>query len=111
MAPAVDGSLERPLVTCMLLAGDRDPETRLAGLLPYVPAAVPCIAHDTLGSALGTAWPTPFDGTGLHARFEDYRLVSWPWCQDAGHQWAAPFSPQVDCGAETAPAPASGFGL
>jgi hypothetical protein len=78
----------------------------LAGILPYVPAAVPLIAHDTMGSALGTAWPTPFDGTGLHELFEDHRLVSLPWCQDKGHQFAAPFSPQVDFGAETAPAPA-----
>ncbi len=37
--------------------------------------------------------------------------MSSPRGQDQGHQLAAPFSPQVNCGADTAPAPASGCGL
>jgi hypothetical protein len=106
IAQAVDGSIERPLVTFILLARDRDPDTMLAGILPDVPAAVPFLAYDAMGSTLGTAWSTPLDGTGLHELCEDHRLVPLPRREDEGHQLAAPFSPQVDCGTETAPAPA-----
>jgi hypothetical protein len=106
VAQAVNGAIERPLVTFILLAWDRDPDTMLAGILAYVPAAVPFIAHDALGSALGTAWATSFDGPGLQELCEDHRLVSLPRSQDEGHQFAAPFGPQVDFGAEPAPAPA-----
>jgi hypothetical protein len=106
MAQAVDGAIERPLVTFILLARDGDPDAMLTGILPKVPAAVPFIAYDTMGSALGAAWPTPLDGTGLQEPLEDHRLVSLPRCEDDGHRLAAPFGPQVDCGAETTPATA-----
>ena len=106
IAQAVDGSIERPLVTFILLARDRNPDTMLAGILPDVPAAVPFIAHDAMGSALGPAWSPPLHGTGLHELVEDYRLVPLPRREDQGHQLAAPFSPQVHFGTETASAPA-----
>jgi hypothetical protein len=106
IAQAVDGSIERPLVTFILLARDRDPDAMLAGILPNMPAAVPFIAHDTMGSALGAAWPTPLDGTGLHELVEDHCLVSLSRCEYEGHQLAAPFGPQVDFGTEAAPATA-----
>jgi len=91
IAQAVDSSIERPVVTLILLTWDRDPDTMLAGVLPNVPAAVSFIPHDTLGSALGTAWPTPLDGTSLHELFEDHRLMSLSRCEDEGHQLATPF--------------------
>ena len=103
---AVESSIERPLATFILLAWDRDPDPMPARILSNLPAAVPFIAHDTMGSALGTAWPTPLDGTSLHELFEDHRLMSLPRCEDEGHQLAAPFSPQVNFGAETTPAAA-----
>jgi hypothetical protein len=78
----------------------------LARIVPNPPAAVPFIAHDTMGSALGAAWPTPLDGTSLHELFEDHCLVSLSRCEDEGHQLAAPFGPQMDFGTETAPATA-----
>jgi hypothetical protein len=106
IAQAVEGAIERPLVTFILLARNRDPHTMLAGILPYVSTAIAFIAHDAMGSALGTAWSTPLDGTGLHELCEDHRLVPLPRREDEGHQLAAPFSPQVDFGTETAPAPA-----
>jgi hypothetical protein len=111
VAQAVHGAIDRPLVTRMLLAGDRDPATRLAGTLAYVPAAVPCIAHDALGAALGTAGATSVDGPGLQALGADHRLGSVPRRPEAGPQLAAPVGPPVDFGAEPAPAPASGCGL
>jgi hypothetical protein len=106
IAQAVEGSIERPLVAFILLARDREPDTMLAGILPYVSAAIPFIAHDPMGAALGTAWSTPLDGTGLHELFEDHCLVPLSRCEDEGHQLAIPLSPQVDFGTETAPAPA-----
>jgi hypothetical protein len=78
----------------------------LARIVPNLPAAEPLIAHDTMGSALGAAWPTPLDGTSLHELFEDHGLVSLSRCEDEGHQLAAPFGPQMDFGTETAPATA-----
>jgi hypothetical protein len=111
IAQAVDGAIERPLVTLILLARDRDPDPMLAGILPYVPAAVPFIAHDAMGSALRTAWSTPLDGTALHELFEDHCLVPLPRREDESHQLAIPVGPEVDLGAEPAPATAEGFGL
>jgi hypothetical protein len=111
MAQAVDSSIARPLGTGILLAQDGDPATMLAGILPSVSTALSCITHAAMGSALGTAWSTPLDGTGLHALGDDHRRVPWPRREDEGHQLAAPCSPQVDFGTETAPAPAEGFGL
>jgi hypothetical protein len=110
-AQTVEGAIERPLVTFMLLARDRDPDTVLACILPSVSAAIPCIAHDPMGTALRAAWSAPLDGTGLQELCEDLRLVSLPRREDKGHQLAAPFSSPVDFGAETAPAPAEGFSL
>jgi len=106
IAQTVDGSIERPLATLILLARDRDPDAMLAGIPPHVPAAVSLIAYDTMGSALGAAWPTPLNGTSLHYRFEDHRLVSLSRCKDEGHQRAIPVGPQMDFGTEPAPATA-----
>jgi hypothetical protein len=72
----------------------------LARILANRPAAVPFIAYDTVGSALGTAWPTPLDGTGCHQLCEDHRLVSLPRSEDKGHQLAISFGPQVDFSTE-----------
>ena len=81
----------------------------LARILPNPPAAVPFIPTDPARAVCGTARPTPLDGTGLHERFEDHRRV--PLCrgEDEGHELATPVGPQVDFGAETAPAAAEGF--
>jgi hypothetical protein len=102
----VERAIEGAGTTFVALARDGDPDAMLTGILPKVPAAVPFIAYDTMGSALGAAWPTPLDGTGLQEPLEDHRLVSLPRCEDDGHRLAAPFGPQVDCGAETTPATA-----
>jgi hypothetical protein len=106
VAETVVGSIERPGATFVPLARNGDPNPMLARILPNLPATVPFIAHDTMGSALGAARPTPLDGTGLHERFEDHRLVPLSRCEDKGHQLATPFGPQVDFGTETAPATA-----
>jgi hypothetical protein len=106
MAQAVEGTIERPLVRFILLTRDRDADAMLAGILPNVPAAVAFIAHDTMGSALGAAWPTPLDSTRLHELFEDHRLVALPRGEDKGHELAVSFGPQVDFGTEAAPAAA-----
>jgi hypothetical protein len=107
----VDGSIERPGTTFVPLARHGAPPPMLARIGPNLPAAVPLIAHDTRRSALGTVWPTPLDGTGLHEWCEDPRLVLLSRCEDEGHQLAFLFGPPVDFGTETAPATASGFGL
>lgn len=83
----------------------------LAGILPYVSAAVPCIADDPMGAALGAARSTPLDGTGLHELVEDYGLVPLSRCKDQSPQLTIPFRPQVDFGTEPASAAAEGFGL
>jgi hypothetical protein len=103
---AVEGSLERPLATFILLARDRDPDAMLASVLSNLPAAVPFIAHHALRAALGAAWSTALDGPALHELFENHRLVSLPRREHQGHQLAAPFGPQVDFGTEAAPATA-----
>jgi hypothetical protein len=111
IAQTVEGAIERPLVTFILLVRDRDPDTMLACILPYVSAAIPFIAHNPMGTALRTSRSAPLDGPSLQELFADLRLVSLPRCKHKGHQLAAPFSSQVDFGAEPAPAPAEGFSL
>jgi hypothetical protein len=90
----------------MLLPGDRDPDAMLAGILANLPAAVPFIAHDTMGAALGATGTTPHDGAGLHELFEDDRLVALSRGEHKGQQLAFSFGPHVDFGTETAPAAA-----
>jgi hypothetical protein len=107
MAQAVEGAIERSLVTFILLARDGDPDARLAGIAPTPPAAVAFVPNDAVRTAFGTARPPPLDSTGLRELLEDHRLVSVPRGEDHGHQLAAPFSAQVDFGTETAPAPAN----
>jgi hypothetical protein len=111
VAQALDGSIDGARATFMLLTWDRDPDVMLASVLSNLPAAVPFIAHDALGAALGPAWPSPLDGTGLPQRCEDHGLVALPRREHEGHQLAAPFGPHMDFGTETTPAAAYGFGL
>jgi hypothetical protein len=103
---AVEGSIERPLATFILLARDRDPDAMLASVLSNLPAAVSFIAHHALRATLGAAWPTALDGTALHEPFEHHRLVALPRREHQSHELAAPFGPHVDFGTEAAPAPA-----
>jgi hypothetical protein len=111
MAQAVESAIERPLVTFILRARHSDPDAMLAGIAPNPPATVALVPNDAVRAALGTAWPPPLDGTALQELLEDHRLMALPRCEDDSQQLAAPFGAQVDCGTETAPAPAEGFGL
>ena len=63
------------------------------------------------GRRLGRPGPRRLTAPRLQELLEDHRLVPLPRGEDERHQLAAPFSPQVDFRAETAPAPAEGFGL
>ena len=74
----------------------------LARLQPTLPTAVPFIAHHALGATRRPAWPAPLDGPALHAWFEDHRRMSLPRREHTGHQGAAPFGAEVDCGTEAA---------
>src|SRR4030095_10950317 len=90
----VEGAIERSLVTCILLVRDGDLDAMLAGIAPNAPAAVAFVPDDAVRATLGTAWPAPLDGTGLHELFKDHGLVSLPRGEDDGHPLAAPFSAQ-----------------
>jgi hypothetical protein len=70
-AQAIEGTIERSLVTFILRARDGDPDAMLAGIAPHPPAAVAFVPNDAVRATLGTAWPLPLDGTGLQERFKD----------------------------------------
>jgi hypothetical protein len=84
------GSSEQPGATVVPLARQGEPKPLLAHMVPNLPAAVPWIAHDTMGSALGAIWPTPLDGTRPHERVEAHGLVLRCRCADEGHPLAPP---------------------
>jgi hypothetical protein len=104
-AQAIEGTIERSLVTFILRARDGDPDAMLAGIAPHPPAAVAFVPNDAVRATLGTAWSTPLDGIGLQKLLEDHRLVSLPRGEEDCHQLATPFGTEVDFGTETAPAP------
>jgi hypothetical protein len=110
VAETREGSIERPGATFVPLARHGDPNPMLARLVPNLPAAGPCIASGTVGAVPGAAWPTSLDGTSLQELLDDHGLVSLSRGEDEGQQLAAPFGPQMACGIEPAPAPASGVG-
>lgn len=95
----------------ILLTRDGHPHPMLARIPPNPPAAVTFVAHDTVWTALGAAWPPAFDDSGRHELFEDHRLVPLSRGEDKSHELAAAFGPHVDFGAEPAPATAKGFGV
>jgi hypothetical protein len=99
---------ERPRAPVVPLARDGDPAAMLARLAPNPPTAVALVPADAGRTTLGTAWPSPLDGTALQERCKDHGLVWWPRGQEDGPQLAAPVSAQMDCGTETAPAAAAG---
>jgi hypothetical protein len=78
----------------------------LAGIVPNPSAALAFVPNDAVRTVLGAARSASLHLPTLHQLWENQRLMPLARGQHEGHQFAAPFSPQVDFGAETAPATA-----
>jgi hypothetical protein len=78
----------------------------LAGIVPNPSAALAFVPHDAVRAVLGATRSDSLHVPTRHQWRENQRLMPLAQGQHEGHQLAAPFSPQVDFGAETTPAPA-----
>jgi hypothetical protein len=78
----------------------------LAGIVPNPSAALAFAPNDAVRAVLGAARSDALHLPTRHQWRENQRLMPLARGQHEGHQFAAPFSPQVDFGAETAPATA-----
>jgi hypothetical protein len=106
VAETIEPTIEWASATFGSLPRDGDPDAMLARILSNPPAAVPFVPNDPARAVFGTTWPTPLHGPAVHELFEDHRLVPLSRGEHEGHQLTTPFGPQVDFGAEPAPAPA-----
>jgi hypothetical protein len=78
----------------------------LAGIVPNPSAALALVPTDAVRAVLGAARFDSLHLPTLHPWRENQGLMPLARSPHKGHQFAAPFSPQVDFGAETAPATA-----
>src|SRR5262245_15044189 len=106
MAEAVEDSIKQSGATFVLFARDGDPNPMLAGIVPNPSAAIAFVPNDAVWAVLGAARSDSLHLPTLHQWREHQRLMPLARGQHEGHQFAAPFSPPVDFGAETAPATA-----
>ena len=108
---AVDSPVKRPFPARVVLPRDGNPDAVLPAIMPDLATAVPLVADDTAGTALWAPAPRPLDSPLVHQVGEERGLMPMPRRQDACHELAAAFSPDVDFRTEAALTPAEGFGI